>query len=104
MSNADAQTPNAQTKMLRVATRENIAPFAFREKGQRAGFSIDLWNAIAREMKVKSQFQTSGGVRDLLAQVGAGKADLGIAAVSITSEREKSSIFRSRCSMAACRF
>ena len=73
---------------LRVATRE-IAPFVFRDKGKRVGFSVDLWDAISRQLKVDSRFQTNKSVRDLLSQVKNGQADMGIAAISITSEREK---------------
>jgi polar amino acid transport system substrate-binding protein len=81
-----AQTP---VKPLRVATRV-IPPFVFEEKGKLAGFSIDLWDGIAAEMKVRSETPLARAtVQDLLSAVKAGQADLGIAAISITADRIK---------------
>ncbi|MBD2667123.1 extracellular solute-binding protein, family 3 [Richelia sinica FACHB-800] len=82
-----AQTPPA-SKPLIVATRE-IEPFVFSSKGQLTGFSIDLWRGIAQEMGVKSEFVEYGNVAELLSALKSGKADLGIAAISITSERQE---------------
>lgn len=84
---AQAQAQRAD-KPLRVATR-TVPPFVFQEDGKLTGFSIDLWRSIADELKVKSEFVVSSTVKDLLADVGTRKADLGIAAVSITAERSK---------------
>jgi len=80
-----AQSP---ARPLRVATRA-IPPFVFEENGKLAGFSIDLWQNIAQEMGVKSETAASPTVADLLATVKSGKADLGIAAISITAERSR---------------
>lgn len=73
---------------LRVATRV-IPPFVIGEDGRLTGFSIDLWQAIADELKAKSEFIVSPTVKDLLADVSSGKAELGISAISITAERSK---------------
>jgi polar amino acid transport system substrate-binding protein len=80
---------HAQTKepTLRVATRQ-IRPFVFEENGQLTGFSVELWQEIARQMNVKSQFLMKPTVKELLASVNAHQADLAIAAISITAERE----------------
>ncbi len=80
-----AQTP---AKPLRVATRE-IPPFVFEENGKLAGFSIDLWQNISQEMGSRSEMAAYPTVADLLATVKSGKADLGIAAISITAERSR---------------
>lgn len=80
-----AQTPG---KNLRVATRE-IPPFVYKENNRLTGFSVDLWQAIADEMKVGSSFIEYSTVPELLASVKSEKADLGIAAISITAERSK---------------
>jgi len=90
---ASGQKPSQNVRELRVATRD-VAPFVFQERGQSGsgqsvGFSVDLWNAIAQELKLKSRLQTNNSVRDLLKQVSSGKADLGISAISITSQRER---------------
>ncbi len=82
-SNSDAAAP---AKQLRVATRE-IPPFVYKENGRLTGFSIDLWQAIAQEMRLESAVVEHATVRDLLDSVKNDKADLGIAAISITAER-----------------
>ena len=92
-----AQSP---TKPLRVATRI-VPPFVFEDKGKLVGFSIDLWRSITDEMGVKSELFVNPTVADLLSAVKSDKADLGIAAISMTAERDKDfdfsySIFESR--------
>ena len=73
---------------LRVATRI-ISPFVMREGTELSGFSIDLWRNIAAEIGAQSQFSTFETVPDLLQAIFAKKADVGIAAISITSERDR---------------
>ena len=72
---------------LRVATRQ-VKPFVFEANGQLTGFSVELWQEIARHMNVQSQFVIKPTVKELLAGVSDGEAALGIAAISITAERE----------------
>jgi len=73
---------------LRVATRV-LPPFVTQESGEWRGFSIDLWRSMAAELGVKTEFVQEPTVKELLASVTNGKADVAIAAISITSEREK---------------
>lgn len=80
-----AQTP---IRPLRIATRV-VPPFVEQDQGALSGFSIDLWNAIAADLKMPSNFTVNNSVGDLLTEVQSGRADVGIAAVSITSERDK---------------
>jgi polar amino acid transport system substrate-binding protein len=82
---AQAQT---QSQELRVATRV-LPPLVTGQQGQLSGFSIDLWNKIAERLQVKTNFQVTPDVRALLDEVRAGKAEVGIAAISITAAREK---------------
>jgi polar amino acid transport system substrate-binding protein len=84
VSSAPAQN---EAPVLRVATRV-VPPLVVEQKGPLAGFSIDLWNSIADRMKVKTSYQIMADVHALLEAVQSNKADLGISAVSITSERE----------------
>lgn len=72
---------------LRVATRE-VRPFVFQEKGRLTGFSVELWQEIAKQMDVKSDFVLKPTVKELLDSVTSHEAALGIAAISITAERE----------------
>lgn len=76
-----------QSEPLRVATRI-LKPFVFEENGQLTGFSIELWREISAQMNVRSEFIVKLTVRELLASMNAHEAALGIAAISITAERE----------------
>lgn len=73
---------------LRVATRV-VPPFVIDTKGELSGFSIELWRAIAERLNVASEFKVSENVPALLESVKANQADVGIAAISVTSERDK---------------
>lgn len=83
---AESQAPPPD--VLRVATRE-IKPFVFVDGARLTGFSIELWQEISRQMNVKSEFIVKPSVQDLLNSVQSREAALGIAAISITAEREK---------------
>jgi polar amino acid transport system substrate-binding protein len=85
-----AQQPQQPTapKPLIVATRE-IPPFVFADKNEYSGFSIELWRSIAQQLGVQFQFQEYKTVSELLTAVEQKKADLGIAAISITAERQE---------------
>jgi polar amino acid transport system substrate-binding protein len=78
----------APTSSVRVATRV-VRPFVFEEGGELKGFSIDLWQEISRRLGVKSEFVVKPTVQELLQSVKANEAALGIAAISITAEREQ---------------
>ncbi|HEY2922220.1 MAG TPA: transporter substrate-binding domain-containing protein [Candidatus Binatia bacterium] len=84
-----ASAAQAQPKVenLRVATRQ-IRPFVFEENGRLTGFSVELWQEIAKQINVQSEFLLKPTVKELLASISAGEAALGIAAISITAERE----------------
>jgi len=82
-----AQTPRASPASIRVATRE-IAPFVVRQNGQLSGFSVELWEAISKQIGVQTQWDVKPDVRALLNEVQNGRAQVGISAISITSKRE----------------
>jgi polar amino acid transport system substrate-binding protein len=85
-SEAPAQATGQQK--MRVATRV-LPPLVVEQPGGAlSGFSIELWDRIAERLKLQSSFQVAPDVRSLLDQVRAGKADVGVAAISITSARE----------------
>jgi polar amino acid transport system substrate-binding protein len=52
------------------------------------GFSIDLWNEIAKRNGWKTTYTWHETVSNLLAAVKEGKADAGIAGISMTKQRE----------------
>src|SRR5438445_3556418 len=77
----------AQGKALRVAVKP-IAPFVLKQSKDLTGFSIDLWNALAQSLKVNTAWVEVTTVGDQLQAVKSGKADVAIAAITITRERE----------------
>src|SRR5215467_9117576 len=76
-----------QGRVLRVATKP-IPPFVFKQGTEISGFSIDLWNALARSLKVDTTWVEVTTVGDQLQAVKSSKADVAIAAITITKERE----------------
>jgi len=59
------------------------------DHGRLTGFSIELWNSIAEKLKFATEYKVTPDVGALLEAVQSGKADLGIAAISITAERDR---------------
>ncbi|NUN65446.1 transporter substrate-binding domain-containing protein [Pseudanabaena biceps] len=82
--NADVK-PN---QSLRVVTRL-IKPFVFEEGAEIVGFSMDILRNIATELGFKYTLAVQPSVNGMLEQVKNNQADFGIAAVSITEERNK---------------
>jgi polar amino acid transport system substrate-binding protein len=74
---------------LRVATRV-LKPFVLEDAGNLTGFSVELWQEIAALMNVRTQWIIRPTVRDLLDVTRTNEADVAIAAISITEERERS--------------
>ena len=80
-------TSLSESKTLRVLTKR-IEPFVAFENDTYSGFSIDLWKLIAQERNWKFEFELSPTLTSLLEGMENGRADVAIAAVSITAERE----------------
>lgn len=73
---------------LRIATR--IArPDAFEENGKIVGFSVDIGQSILKQLQRDSELKTYASANDVLNAIRSGKADLGIAAIAITNQRER---------------
>ena len=70
-----------------VATRV-LPPLVVEQKGALTGFSIELWNAIAARLKLKTNYVPAPNVGALLEEVRSNKAEIGVAAISITAARE----------------
>lgn len=73
---------------LRVLVR--IAPPFVIEDGEGAysGVSIDLWRAMAEQLQLRYAFEPAG-LEDMLAEIAAGRAAVGVGATTVTAEREK---------------
>jgi polar amino acid transport system substrate-binding protein len=88
-SEAWAQAGGQQQQKLRVVTRVLPPLVVEQQGGALSGFSIELWERIAERLKLQTSYQIAPDVRSLLGEVQAGKADVGVAAISITSARER---------------
>ncbi len=79
----------AQTEpTLRVATKE-LAPFVFLGDDEPSGFSVELWAEVARRLDLTYEWQEHQTVSEILAAVETGAADVAIAGISMTREREE---------------
>jgi polar amino acid transport system substrate-binding protein len=76
---------SAQQK-VRVVTKP-VEPFSFTQNGKLVGFSIDLWEALAKEARLQFDLQTVETVPQMLDALKTKQADVAIAAISITAER-----------------
>src|SRR5256885_8955925 len=75
----------AQQK-IRIVTKP-VQPFSFTENGKLMGFSIDLWEAVAKEAGFQFEMQNVETVPQMLDTLKNRQADVAIAAISITAER-----------------
>ncbi|MEO1621194.1 MAG: transporter substrate-binding domain-containing protein, partial [Cyanobacteria bacterium J06632_3] len=72
---------------LKVGTKE-ILPFVFLDEAVPYGYSIEVWQEIARDLEIETQWVPYASVPDMLADVESGAIDVAIAGISITAERE----------------
>jgi len=82
-----ATTNDAAGRPLRVVTAA-VAPFVLPKSDPPAGFSVDLWNEVARRMRVEFSWRVAPTQPELLQAVQRGDADVAIAAITMTPERE----------------
>jgi ABC-type amino acid transport substrate-binding protein len=79
-------------KNLTVVTRK-VTPFVIEKNGRLSGYSIELWERVVREARLPfdpdKNYKIVENVTQMLDELRAGRAEAGVAAVSITSEREK---------------
>ena len=83
-----AAAPAHPDRALRVATGRQ-APFVMEENGTLTGFSIDLWQEIARQIGREFVWLNVGPSSDQLGAITRGDADVAIAAITMTPEREQ---------------
>lgn len=71
-----------------IGTRE-APPFAMKTgDGEWAGLSIDLWREIASELQLEFLFREVS-LREMVEGVAEGRLDAGVAALTLTAERER---------------
>jgi polar amino acid transport system substrate-binding protein len=83
---ANAEQPREEK--LRVVTKA-FEPLVLKQGEEYHGFSIDLWKAIAKEMEIEYELYGVETITELVDAVHRGEADIGIAGISMTAEREK---------------
>jgi ABC-type amino acid transport substrate-binding protein len=66
-----------------------LDPFVTRDSNQYHGFSIDLWNEIARRNSWQTRYVWQDTLPPLLTDVRTSTVDVGIAGITITKERER---------------
>ncbi len=85
--NHSARAQGADSDSVTIATVER-QPFVMRQNGQLTGFSIELWQEIARQLGVETTFKMQDSFKAMLQQVTDRQVDAAIANISITSGRE----------------
>ncbi len=87
-SNPAASPALGETQELRVVVAV-VPPFVMQQNGNLTGFSIDLWNAIAARLKVKTNYQLLPGASAIEGVMQSNGADLTVVPVFITSARDE---------------
>lgn len=77
-----------ETERLRVVTKL-FPPFVMLQGDRFTGFSIELWEAIARELDIDYEWYEVETVTEQLEAVKNGDADVAIAGITITEAREE---------------
>lgn len=85
----DAPVQPVITGTIRVATKP-LVPFVYLTGTTPSGFSIDVWQEIANRLGLDFEWVKLETVKEVLADVESGDADVGIAGISMTREREQS--------------
>jgi ABC-type amino acid transport substrate-binding protein len=81
--------PTAATgRAVRVAVRV-LPPFVEKRGDRYTGFTIDLWEQVAARNGWETTYVEVPSVRDQLAAVEEGRADIAATAISVTSDREE---------------
>jgi polar amino acid transport system substrate-binding protein len=73
---------------LRIVTRL-VPPFVMKDGELYKGFSVELWQAIAKEIGKSFHFIEVPTIKEILAGMKSDQGDVAIAAISITSQREQ---------------
>lgn len=85
---AFAVSSHAADKKLIVATDTAFVPFEFKQGDKYVGFDIDLWDAIAKELKVEYSLKPMD-FSGIIPALQTKNVDVALAGITITPEREK---------------
>lgn len=78
--------------VLRVATLGDAKPYAYTENGTYKGFDVELLQAMAKKLNLKTEFVTQD-FSGMLASINNKQFDVGASSIAITEERKKTVVF-----------
>jgi polar amino acid transport system substrate-binding protein len=82
-----ANEVKSKEKILTVAV-EITAPCVMHHNSTYTGFDIELWEEIARELKLAFTYKETD-LKELFADLAEGKVDVAFSCITVTNEREK---------------
>lgn len=85
---AFALSSHAADKQLIVATDTAFVPFEFKQGDKYVGFDIDLWDAIAKQLKLDYTLKPMD-FSGIIPALQTKNVDLALAGITITPERQK---------------
>lgn len=86
---AQVSAQDVPTEPLRVAIKPLLPFVIYNDDGTYSGFSIDLWEEIAARSGITYTYVPLETVTEVLDYVRDARADVGVAGISITREREE---------------
>jgi polar amino acid transport system substrate-binding protein len=94
-SDTTSQTSNIQQQpteiikpKIKVATKIT-PPLVDNKDNKLQGYSIDIWNEVSKRNGIESEISIKSNVAEILTSVENGETEVGISAISQTSDREK---------------
>jgi len=89
-AHAEDELEETAPKEQVVVSTKIFKPFSFKQQdGTWTGFSVELWEALATQLNMETTWHGTDSVGALLEAVHDGPAEVGIAAITITSQREE---------------
>ncbi|MTD26694.1 glutamine ABC transporter substrate-binding protein GlnH [Erwinia sorbitola] len=85
---AFAMSSTAADKKLVVATDTAFVPFEFKQGDKYVGFDVDLWDAIAKQLKMEYTLKPMD-FSGIIPALQTRNVDLALAGITITPERQK---------------
>jgi len=81
-----------RSNSLVMATNAEFPPYESMENGEIVGIDVDIMNAVCDELAMTLQIDNME-FDSIIAAVNSGKADVGVAGMSVTPEREENVSF-----------
>ena len=98
---AFAVSSHAANKTLVVATDTAFVPFEFKQGDKYVGFDVDLWAAIAKELKLDYTLKPMD-FSGIIPALQTKNIDLALAGITITASVKKRSTSPTATTKAAC--